>query len=66
MPRDVSEWVEKLKEELNEYQIGEYELGQIFEPLIMACAKVAKTENELRQCVNEGISTLKSVVRKVR
>jgi len=66
MARDADEWVKRLKEELNEYEIGGYDLDEIFEPLLEACSKVAKTYSEFKQCVEEGVSTLKSVVRKVR
>ncbi|RLG77831.1 MAG: hypothetical protein DRO12_01030 [Thermoprotei archaeon] len=63
---DKDEWVEKIKKELNEFAIGEYDLDQVFEPLLEACKKVARTYSEFRQCINEGISTLRSVVSRVR
>ncbi|RLF08513.1 MAG: hypothetical protein DRJ60_00180 [Thermoprotei archaeon] len=67
MPREPAEdWIEKIRKELNEYEIGGYDLDQVFEPLFEACSKVAKTYSEFKQCVEEGISTLKSVVRKTR
>ncbi|RLF63145.1 MAG: hypothetical protein DRN30_06975 [Thermoplasmata archaeon] len=66
MPSDAEEWVERIKKELNEYAIGDYDLDQVFEPLLVACSKVARTYNEFKQCVNEGISTLKSVVSRVK
>ena len=64
MPKE--EWVERIKKELNEYEIGGYDLDQVFEPLLQACSRVAKTYNEFKQCVNEGISTLKSIMSKVK
>jgi len=67
MPKkNADDWVRRLKEELNEYEIGGYDLDEIFEPLLEACNKVARNYSEFKQCVEEGISTLKSVVRKVR
>jgi len=64
MPKE--EWVERIKKELNEYEIGGYDLDQVFEPLLQACSRVAKNYNEFKQCVNEGISTLKSIMSKVK
>ena len=66
MTKDREEWVERIKKELSEYEIGGYDLDQVFEPLLEACSKVAKTYSEFKQCVNEGISTLKSIISKVR
>jgi len=67
MPKgNADEWIERIKKELNEYEIGDYDLDQVFEPLFEACAKVAKTYNEFKQCIEEGVSTLKSVVSKVK
>ena len=66
MTKDREEWVERIKKELSEYEIGGYDLDQVFEPLLEACSKVAKTYSEFKQCVNEGISTLKSIINKVR
>jgi len=67
MPKENAEdWIEEIKKELNGYEIGGYDLDQVFEPLLEACSKVAKTYNEFKQCVNEGISTLKSIMSKVR
>jgi chorismate mutase len=60
------EWVEKLKKELNKFEIGDRDLDTIFEPLFEACGEVSKTYNDFKQCVNEGISTLKSVISKVK
>ena len=66
MPSNKEDWVERIKKELNEYEIAGYDLDQIFEPLLQACSRVAKTYNEFKQCVNEGISTLKSIMSKVK
>ena len=63
---DREELIERIRRELNEYAIGDYDLDQVFDPLLEACSKVAKTESELKQCIEEGISTLKTVIRKVR
>ncbi len=60
------EFIEKLKKELDEFVIGETSLAEIFEPVFDACAKVAKNEEEFKQCVTEAISTLKSVIKKVK
>jgi len=60
------EWIEKLKKELNKFEIGDKDLDVVFEPLFEACGEVAKTYNDFKQCVNEGISTLKSVISKVK
>ena len=60
------EWVEKIKRELNEYAIGDYDLDQVFDPLFEACSRVTSTYSEFKQCVEEGISTLKSVIRRAR
>jgi len=60
------EWIKKLREELNEYEIGGYDLDQVFEPLFDVCDKVAKNENEFKQCMREAISTLKSVMNRVK
>jgi len=66
MSKSKEEWIERIKKELNEYEIGGYDLDHVFEPLLEACSKVAKTYNEFKQCVNEGVSTLKSIMSKVR
>ena len=66
MPSDAEEWIERIKKELNVYEIGGYDLDQIFDPLFEACAKVAKTYSEFKQCVSEGVSTLKHVMSKVK
>jgi len=63
---DKKEWVEKVKKELNEFVIGDEDLDKVFEPLLNTCSKLAKTYDEFKQCVSEGISTLKSVITKVR
>jgi len=60
------EWVERLKKELNEYEVGGYDLDQVFEPLLQACSKVAKTYSEFKEGVSESVSTLKSAMNKVR
>jgi len=64
MPKNSNDWIEKIKKELNEYEIGGHDLDQIFDPLFEACSEVAKTYNEFKQCVEEGISTLKSIIKK--
>jgi len=66
MPSNKEDWIERIKKELNEYEIGGYDLDQVFEPLLQACSRVAKTYNEFKQCVNEGISTLKSIMSKIK
>jgi len=57
-------WIQKIKKELNEYQIGDWDLDSVFEPLLNACAKLANNYNEFKQCILEGISTLKSIISK--
>lgn len=65
MPKDsTEEWVARLKKELNEYEIAGHDLGDVFSPLFEACSKVAKTYNEFKQCVEEGVSTLRSIIKK--
>lgn len=58
--------VEEIKKELNNYAIGDSDLDAIFEPLLSACARVARTPSELKQCVKEGVKTLMDVVKKAR
>jgi len=62
----MDNWIKKIKKELNEYAIGDYDLDEVFAPLFEACEKVAKNYSEFKQCVEEGISTLKSVIKKVK
>lgn len=63
---EKEEWIERLKKELHSYSIGEYDLDRVFEPLLDACARLTKTYDEFKQCVNESLTTLKTVMRKVR
>ncbi|RLI07761.1 hypothetical protein DRO24_02365 [Candidatus Bathyarchaeota archaeon] len=68
MPRgekSLRDLAEEILEELSEFEIGGKDLDVIFEPLVERCAELAKNERELRQCIEEGISTLKTVVKKV-
>jgi len=57
-------WIQRIKKELNEYRIGDWDLDVVFEPLLNACAKEAKSYSEFKQCILEGISTLKSIISK--
>lgn len=57
---------ERLKKELAQFVIGDESLDAIFEPLIAACRKVAKTDDELKRCIIEGISTLKQIVKSIK
>jgi len=58
--------IERIKKELNEFEIGGQALDEIFYPLIEACSKVARNNSELKQCIEEGLSTVKAVVRKLK
>jgi hypothetical protein len=64
MPLD--EIAEKVLKELNEYTLGDEDLGKVLEPLIRKCAKMSKNADEFRQCISESIATLKSAVSKVK
>jgi len=66
VPESKEEWIQKVKKQLNEYQIGDFDLDQVFDPLLNACAKVAKNFSEFKQCVNEGLATLKSILSKTK
>jgi len=57
-------WIQRIKKELSEYQIGDWDLDVVFEPLLIACAKVTNKFDDFKQCILEGISTLKSVISK--
>jgi hypothetical protein len=62
----LEEIAEKVIKELNEYTLGDEDLGKVLEPLIKKCAKLSKTAEEFRQCIAESISTLKNVVSKIK
>jgi hypothetical protein len=64
MPLD--EIAEKVLKELNEYTLGDEDLGKVLEPLVKKCAKMSKSVDEFRQCISESIATLKNVVSKVK
>jgi len=66
MSDNKKEWVERVKKELNEFVIGDYDLDQVFEPLLEVCSKLANTYDEFKQCISEGVTTLKSVLSKIR
>ncbi len=63
---DAERVKEELEKLLNEYQVGEMDLDEVFAPLLEACSKVARNDKEFIQCINESITTLKSVLRKAR
>lgn len=60
------DWVEQIKKELNEYAIGNEDLDRVLAPLLKVCSELSKNYDEFKQCINEAITTLKSVVGKVR
>jgi hypothetical protein len=62
----LEEITSKVIKELNEYTLGDEDLGKMLEPLIRKCAKMAKSVDEFRQCIAESVSTLKNVVSKVK
>jgi len=66
MPGDVERLLNEIKRELSEYHIAEEDLDAIFDPLLRSCSRVAKNDKELKQCITEGISTLKSILSRVR
>jgi len=66
MPGDVERLLNEIKRELSEYHIAEEDLDRVFDPLLASCSKVAKNDKELKQCVLEGINTLKSILSRVR
>lgn len=57
---------EKVIKELNEYTLGDEDLGKVLEPLIKKCAKMSKNADEFRQCIAESIATLKNVASKIK
>ena len=63
---DVERLLNEVKRELSEYRIGEEDLDRLFDPLLATCRREAKTDKDFKQCVLEGINTLKSVLSKVR
>jgi len=63
---EKEQWIERIKKELSEYAIGDQDLDAVFDPLLRACAKISRTYDEFKQCITEGVSTLKQVVRRVR
>lgn len=62
----MEEYIEKVKEELNKYKIGDTRLSEIFDALLEACEQETKTPKELQDCIAEGIATLKTSLRKVK
>ena len=67
MPSDsIEELMRKVKEQLNEYALGDIDLDKIFEPLLEACSEKAKNESEFLECIKEGADVLKIVSRKVK
>jgi len=63
---ELEEWLEKLKDALNEYEIGDLDLDKALAPLLEACSRVAKTADDFKQCIIEAASTLKSVAKRVK
>lgn len=63
---DVEEYLEKVREELEKYKIGDTRLSDIFDQLLEACKEETKTPKELQDCIAEGVATLKTVLRKVK
>jgi len=57
---------EKIRKELAEFEIGDQDLDVIFDPLIQQCSELARDEREFRQCLDEAISTLKAVAKKIK
>lgn len=71
MPRrrtggSLEDIAEEVRRELSEFEIGSEDLAAIFDPLVEECSKLARDEKEFRQCIEEAISTLKTIVRKVK
>jgi len=68
MPEEAEKknWIEKFKRELNEFTLGDVDLGDVFEPLLEKCAKLAKNFDEFKQCISEGVSTLRQVLARVK
>jgi hypothetical protein len=66
MPEDPREWIEKIKKELDNYTLGDVDLSAVFEPLLEKCAKLAKSFDEFKTCLNESVSTLRSVLGRVK
>jgi len=64
MPK-LDEVAEKVRRELAEFEIGGEDLDAIFDPLVRQCAEVARDEKEFRQCIDEAITTLKRIVKKI-
>jgi len=64
--RSLDEVAEKVKEELAEFEIGGQDLDVIFDPLVQQCMELSRNDKEFKQCIEEAISTLKSIVKKVR
>jgi len=64
--RSLEDIAEKVKEELAVFEIGGQDLDVIFDPLVERCMELAKTEREFKQCIDEAVSTLKSIIKKVK
>jgi len=62
----IEELIEKIKQELSEFELGEKDLDVVFDPLVQECVELAKDENEVKQCLKEAANTLIGVLKKIK
>ena len=66
MAKEKKTYVEKIKKQLEQYEVGNKTLAEVLAGVIEACGDVTEDENEFKICVDEVFDSLRKVIKKAK